>query len=77
MYTIFRPLRFRATKDLPCPRCGKKVRRAKTFEMTVNPFNVNEAGVPCSPGEVWAKLAAKAAEWAKVPEPCSKCKDAD
>jgi hypothetical protein len=40
----FREIKHQASKNLPCPGCGKKVRRQRTFGQTLNPFNKNADG---------------------------------
>lgn len=66
----------RATKALPCPVCGKKVRRQRTFTETANPFNRNADGVVKTRREIWDSLGAKAAEWQTEPETCAACTEA-
>lgn len=57
-----------ASKNLPCPVCGKKVRRQKRIWKTVNPFNRNANGVPKTRDEVYADVLAEAEVWKAVPE---------
>lgn len=64
-------------KSLPCPKCGKKVRRQRTFGQTVNPFNCNDDGTVKTWAEVDKAVAAQASEWLNVPEVCTKCQDGD
>jgi hypothetical protein len=71
--TTFHPLKMRATKNLPCPICGKKMRRSKTFEATVNPFNRNEDGSVRTPTEVYARLRAEADSWRLIPDTHTDC----
>lgn len=72
----FQEVTARRTKNLPCPSCGKRVRRAKTHMMTVNPFNRNQDGTERTPSEVNAMVIADAEAWAQVPELCTPCKEA-
>lgn len=69
----YEPVRHKAVKSLPCPGCGRKVRRQRTFTQTLSPFNRNADGLPCTRGEVIQKLSREAAEWEREPETCSKC----
>lgn len=46
-----------------CPTCGKTVKRSRTFEKTVNPFNRDEDGVPKTWERVHADVLAEAAAW--------------
>lgn len=55
-----------------CPGCGKRVRRSKTFEMTVNPFNRNSDGSVRTPSEVRAAVEARADDW-QPDFTCSPC----
>lgn len=51
------------TRQGQCPICGRTVRRSRTFEMTVNPFNRNEDGTVRTRGEVQAAVEDKADAW--------------
>jgi len=62
-----------AVKSLPCPACGKKLRRQRTFEMTLSPFNRNPDGTPRSRAEIWVALGVLADEWRVQPETHPKC----
>lgn len=64
-----------ASKSLPCPGCGKKVRRSRTFEMTISPFNKNADGQPRTRTEIWEALGEKAAEWQQKAEQCTPCRE--
>jgi hypothetical protein len=73
----FEPIPRRAVKNLPCPGCGKKVRRQRTFTMTQNPFNKDpETGLPRTFQQIWAALGVECAEWESQPETCTTCQDA-
>lgn len=63
----FEPVTRQASKNLPCPGCGKKVRRQRIFEMTLSPFNKNPGGTVRTRQDVRTALAAKAAACA----PCT------
>lgn len=77
--TRFEVVKQRATKYLPCPVCGKKVRRERTFEKTINPFNRNADGQVKTRTEVREDVRAEALAWQHQPEPHQKCitEDAD
>lgn len=75
MVTIrFRELSWPGRKNLPCPTCGKKVRRQRTFTQTLNPFNKID-GRPKTAPEIYAELKAEAAAWEAVPVECTPCKE--
>lgn len=59
----FQPVTTQRLARGKCPVCGKPVTRTKTFQCTINPFNLNERGVPRDPSEVRAQVNAKAAAW--------------
>lgn len=63
-------------KNWPCPGCGRKVKRQRTFVNTINPFNRNADGVPKSRREVTADVRAKGDAWAAVPERHTECEAA-
>jgi hypothetical protein len=65
-----------AAKTVQCTGCGKRLRRQRTFEMTLNPWNRNAAGRPRTRQEILAALSARAAEWKLQPETCMACLDA-
>ena len=69
----FDEVKRRATKNLPCPTCGKKVRRSTTFMQTVNPYNKLPNGDIKHPVHIRTELAAEAAVWVTKPVICSKC----
>lgn len=67
----------RAAKNLPCPDCGKKVRRQTTFMQTINPWNKNAAGEPKTRQEIQDELKADAAAWVQEPVRCTACREAN
>lgn len=73
----FRELSLQASKNLPCPSCGKKVRRQRTFRQTLNPFNKNAAGEPKSAKEIYADLQKKVDEFEATPVRCTPCTEQD
>ena len=60
----FRSVKMTRTASGPCPVCGKRVRRSRTFESTINPFNRNDDGTVKTAPEVREQVQAKADEWA-------------
>lgn len=71
---------FTARKNLPCPSCGKQVRRQRTFEQTISPFNSN-----VTPGmtrdeavlAIRAALMQDVAAWKAQPAMCTPCEEAE
>jgi hypothetical protein len=60
-----------ARRSGECPTCGKRTTRSRTFERTVNPFNVkivNGERVPKTWDEVRADVQTDAEAWAPEPE---------
>lgn len=47
-------VRVRRTYVGTCPVCGKKATRSRTFEQSVNPFNITDDGRPKTRAEVRA-----------------------
>ena len=68
----FEVVKHRAEKTGKC-KCGKRLKRSMTFEQTINPFNVDAAGVPKSRGLILAELVDEAETWQKEPVVCSEC----
>jgi hypothetical protein len=58
-------------KTVPCHVCGKKLRRQRTIEHTVNPFNQNEDGTQETWDEVLQDVIAKGKAWIAEPERCA------
>jgi uncharacterized C2H2 Zn-finger protein len=73
--TRFEVVKFYGEKNLPCPGCGKKTRRRRTFEATINPWNVNGMGEPKTRREVSEDLRKEAAGWKQVPERHNACEE--
>ncbi len=59
----FQGVRARRQHTGKCPNCGKTVRRSRTFEHTINPFNKNADGEMKSFDEVRADVNAEADAW--------------
>lgn len=60
-------------KSLPCPICGKKLRRQRTFMQTRNPFNKNADGSVKTTLDILKELMVEASKWQAVAEPHPKC----
>lgn len=71
--TRFEEITMRSSKYLPCPVCGRKLKRAKTFTQTVNPYNRNADGAPKTRDEVHEEVRAEMSEWTRTPERHSGC----
>ncbi|MFE3657219.1 hypothetical protein [Streptomyces sp. NPDC059165] len=69
----FQPVPWTAKKSVPCTVCGKKVRRQRTFEQTLNPFNKTADGRVKTIKDIYPELQAKAAAWQAEPETHPKC----
>ena len=65
-----------AVKTVRCTGCGKRLRRQRTFEMTLNPWNRNAQGQPRTRQEILDALQAQADEWQGRPETCARCAEA-
>ncbi len=64
----FREIKHQASKSLPCPACGRKLRRQRTFSQTLNPFNKNADGQPKTELEIVRELHTTAIQWETEPE---------
>ncbi|MGH9250334.1 MAG: hypothetical protein ACRD0W_12545 [Acidimicrobiales bacterium] len=73
---IYEPVRVRVAKNLPCPACGRKLRRQRTFQQTINPFNKNSDGSVKTRMEILSELNAKGLAWQQQPEVHSGCVEA-
>ena len=63
----FDEMRAQAVRTGPCPGCGRRVRRQRTFTATVSPFNQVD-GQPRTPNEVQMQVTQRARAWAPDPE---------
>ncbi|KAB1146762.1 hypothetical protein F7R91_14375 [Streptomyces luteolifulvus] len=72
----FREIKHQASKSLPCPACGKKLRRQRTFSQTLNPFNKNKDGQVKTELEIVRELVVVASKWEAEPEPHPACQKA-
>ena len=73
--TNYEPVRRTYSKSLPCPVCGKKLRRQKTFQMTLSPFNKNPDGTVRTRGDIWLALNVVGAAWMAAAETHSTCSE--
>jgi hypothetical protein len=71
----FRPVGLTAYKACRCFSCGKRLRRQRRFEQTLNPYN-RTGGIPKSAAEIMAEERARAAAWKQEPETCRACAEA-
>jgi hypothetical protein len=53
--------------------CGKRIRRAKKFYQTLNPFNKREDGMSKTAADIMPEIRAQAQEWQEAPEYCADC----
>jgi hypothetical protein len=60
-----------AKRRVTCSVCGKKFNRQRTFEQTVNPWNMNPNGSVRTYQEVRAAVFALAQQWQPEPD-CGK-----
>lgn len=63
-----------AKKSVPCTVCGKKIRRQRTFEQTLNPFNKTTDGRVKTIKDIYPELRAKADAWRNEPETHDACR---
>ncbi|MGW6946124.1 hypothetical protein ACWGHD_04275 [Streptomyces xanthophaeus] len=71
--TRFERVPLTATKSVPCEVCGRKLRRQRTFEQTISPFNKTADGEVKSYRHIYPELEAEAAAWKAEPEIHTKC----
>jgi hypothetical protein len=63
-------------KTVPCAGvCGRKLRRQKTIQHTVNPFNKNADGTVKTWAEVERDVINEGKAWIAQPETCMSCRD--
>lgn len=67
----FPPVTRTAYRNVKCVVCGKRRKRQKTFEQTINPFNRNAAGQPKTRREIWKELDEQSRAW--QPTMCATC----
>ncbi|MGH9251976.1 MAG: hypothetical protein ACRD0W_21030, partial [Acidimicrobiales bacterium] len=57
--TTYEAVKRTVTKAVPCAVCGRKIRRQRTFQQTINPFNKGADGVVKTRAQIWAELGVK------------------
>lgn len=73
-YTVrFQEVRRTASRTVACIGCGKKLKRQRTFEQTINPFNRNGDGEVKSYAEIWKELGEECDAWQPHPQTCTAC----
>jgi hypothetical protein len=73
MRYTFEEVRLSATKSVKC-KCGKRVRRSKTFFQTINPFNKRTDGQMKCRSDICTELTADVKQWKAEPELCAACR---
>jgi hypothetical protein len=63
-------------KVCKCASCGKRLKRAMTFDQTLNPWNRLPDGRVKEPEDIYSELEAQRKAWMEEPELCQKCKEA-
>jgi hypothetical protein len=72
---VFPEVKAYGTKALPCPGCGRKVRRKRMFTQTESPFNKNPDGSVRTPQEIYDALSEERRAWESVPERHVACEE--
>jgi len=73
----FEPITWQVRKTVKCAAgCGKSVKRQRTFQQTLNPYNRNAEGQPKTRQEIGVALRAEGDEWQQKPETCTACQEA-
>lgn len=62
-------------KTTQCMKCGKKLRRQRTFWQTLNPFNRRPDGLPKSRADILKELQSEIEAWKQEPEVCQACSE--
>jgi len=70
----FERVRRKKTMSIRCEECGARFSRSHTVEHTINPFNLNDQGVPKTRQEVAEAVGKELDAWAaSIPAVCSSC----
>lgn len=69
----FKEIATRATKSGKCPVCGKKATVTEKFWQTVNPFNLDNQGIPKSASQIARENEKNAEIWKSEPAVHRKC----
>lgn len=59
----FQVVQTKVTRTIACPDCGKKMKRTRNFEQTINPFNTNDDGTVKDRAQIQKENAVKAKAW--------------
>jgi tryptophan 2,3-dioxygenase len=70
----FQAVRRQVIKNARCADCGKRVRRSRTFEQTINPFNRLADGTAKDYTTIRRELDEEARAWLDQPEQCKACR---
>lgn len=62
-----------AEKTVKCAKCGKRLRRQRTFCQTINPWNKTADGRVKTRADIMRELTAQVEAWRVKPELCSRC----
>jgi hypothetical protein len=68
----FEPVTWTFIKNVPCASCGKKIRRQKTLEQTLSPYN-RHLGLPKTRERIIEELKEEGAAWEMEQETCRRC----
>lgn len=71
----FQPVGLTAYKSCKCTGCGKRLKRQRRFEQTLNPYN-RLHGIPKTAQDIMSEEREKAALWQQEPETCTACLEA-
>lgn len=72
----FAKVEHRATKNVKCDGCGKRLKRSTTLFQTLSPFNKTADGELKTREQIMTELRAKALEWQGEREWCAPCLEA-
>lgn len=61
-------------KRVRCSVCGKSMRRQRTVQQTINPWNKNSDGEIKTREEIWTELGQELDTWENEPEEHDKCR---
>lgn len=67
----YEPITLTGYKSIKCRICGKRLKRQRTFQQTLSPFNKNEKGETKTVAEIYKELQEKIDEWKGKDIACS------
>lgn len=70
----FERVKFKGIKNTVCIKCLCRLRRQKTFEQTINPFNRLPNGAIKTREDIYKELWSERTSWRFKSELCEKCK---